>query len=261
MKRRAFLLWSMATILWLPFKSLATAWNKAAFDAVKGDDAMQQLHMDAVSPTADIEINLPPRAENGAIVQLAVNCHIAETESIAVFVAHNPTALIANISFYNGALPQFITRIKMAETSPVQVVAQAKQHYFSAVKTVEVLENGCGGSDSNVVSFESSMKMRAKLLPAPNPDNQVEVKAIITHPMQTGYAKDAEGRVVPAFFMQLVTLSLNDKPFIQMQLGTGISKNPYFTFQLSGAKLGDTVKLVWSDNRGNTGQGEIAVTT
>jgi sulfur-oxidizing protein SoxZ len=44
-----------------------------------------------------------------------------------------------------------------------------------------------------------------------------------------------------------------------MQLGTGISKNPYLTFKIKGAKLGDKVAITWHDNLGNTDSGEVAV--
>ncbi|MCW8901258.1 MAG: thiosulfate oxidation carrier complex protein SoxZ, partial [Gammaproteobacteria bacterium] len=30
------------------------------------------------------------------------------------------------------------------------------------------------------------------------------------------------------------------------------SKNPYLSFQFSGAKTGDTVELSWSDNNGDS---------
>jgi len=44
-----------------------------------------------------------------------------------------------------------------------------------------------------------------------------------------------------------------------MQWGTGISKNPYLTFHLKGAKVGDKIAVNWVDNLGNTGTGEVLV--
>jgi sulfur-oxidizing protein SoxZ len=46
----------------------------------------------------------------------------------------------------------------------------------------------------------------------------------------------------------------------EAQWGTGISKNPYLTFHLNHAKVGDLVVVTWTDNHGKTGRGEIAVT-
>ena len=102
--------------------------------------------------------------------------------------------------------------------------------------------------------MEANMKMRAKLT-----GDVTEVKVIISHPMETGRKKDDFGVLIPAHFIQLVTVTLNDKPVLEMQWGTGISKNPYLTFYLKGAKVGDKVAVTWFDNLGKTGAGEIAV--
>ena len=103
--------------------------------------------------------------------------------------------------------------------------------------------------------METNMKMRAKL------NGEVtEVKVIISHPMETGRKKDDAGQIIPAHFIQLVSATLNDKPVLEMQWGTGISKNPYLTFHLKGAKVGDKIAVTWHDNLGNTGVGEIIVT-
>jgi sulfur-oxidizing protein SoxZ len=102
--------------------------------------------------------------------------------------------------------------------------------------------------------MEANMKMRAKLS-----GDVTEVKVIISHPMETGRKKDDFGQLIPAHFIQAVTATLNDKPILEMQWGTGISKNPYLTFHLKGAKVGDKIVITWHDNLGNTGSGEIAV--
>lgn len=102
--------------------------------------------------------------------------------------------------------------------------------------------------------METNMKMRAKLT-----GEVTEVKVIISHPMETGRKKDDFGVLIPAHFIQLVTATLNDKPVLEMQWGTGISKNPYLTFHVKGAKLADKIIVTWFDNLGKTGTGEILV--
>lgn len=102
--------------------------------------------------------------------------------------------------------------------------------------------------------METAMKMRAKLL-----GDVTEVKVIISHPMETGRRKDDFDNLIPAHFIQLVTATLNGKTVLEMQWGTGISKNPYLTFYLKGAKVGEKVEVTWHDNLGQTGTGEIAV--
>ncbi len=103
------------------------------------------------------------------------------------------------------------------------------------------------------------MKMRAKLKGDTTSGGVTEVKVIISHPMETGRKKDDFGQLIPAHFIQLVTATLNNQPVLEMQWGTGISKNPYLTFYLKGAKVGDTISVTWHDNVGATATQDIAV--
>ena len=92
-----------ATALLLPLRAVAAIWNKSAFDATKLHEAEKSMAINGEIPSKDIDIIAPDRAENGAIVQLEVTSHIPNTEAIAVFVEKNPTALIGNFMFSNGA--------------------------------------------------------------------------------------------------------------------------------------------------------------
>ena len=100
-----------------------------------------------------------------------------------------------------------------------------------------------------------NMKMRAQLK-----GDIVEVKVLMSHPMETGRKKDDSGQLIAAHFVQLVTATLNGQVVLEAQWGTGISKNPYLTFRLKGAKLGDVIELTWHDNFGETAIQNIAVT-
>ncbi len=100
----------------------------------------------------------------------------------------------------------------------------------------------------------NDIKMRAVLK-----GDITEVKMLMTHPMETGRRKNDLDETVPAHFIQLVTATLNGKPVLEAQWGTGISKNPYLTFHLLGAKAGDTVAVTWHDNLGESGNAEIKI--
>lgn len=144
MRRRDFLLGLLSVIVLAPVNALAALWNKPAFESMQLAEATKHLNIDAEIPSQDIEIIAPERAENGAIVQVEVRSSIANTEAIAILVEKNPTPLIANFMFSNGAEPYVVTRIKMAETSEVKVIVKAGNQYFTHAKNVVVLENGCG---------------------------------------------------------------------------------------------------------------------
>ncbi len=240
---------------------MAAMWNKAAFDAEKLQTAKENLSINDEILSKDITIIAPDRAENGAIVQLEIEVNITDAEAIAIFVDKNPSPLIANVMLEKLSQAKLTTRIKMAETSEIKVIVKAGKQYFTASKTVQVVENGCGGGGSANEKFETSMKLRAKQKSLNNSKNLVtEIKAIIIHAMHTGRNKDDFGHLIPAHFIQLIDIALNGKPALQMQCGTGISKNPYLTFYLQGAKVGDKISLTWHDNLGKTDTGEIEVT-
>ena len=79
------------------------------------------------------------------------------------------------------------------------------------------------------------------------------VKALITHPMETGLRKDKKtGKKIPAHFIQTVSGKHNGKEVVVAEWGPAVSKNPYLSFQFAGAKAGDTVELTWSDNQGKS---------
>lgn len=99
-----------------------------------------------------------------------------------------------------------------------------------------------------------SIKMRAQLK-----GEITEIKVLMGHPMETGRRKNDLDETIPAHFIQLVTVTLNGKPVLEAQWGTGISKNPYLTFHVRGAKVGDKVAVTWHDNIGESNSSEIAV--
>jgi sulfur-oxidizing protein SoxZ len=88
----------------------------------------------------------------------------------------------------------------------------------------------------------------------------IEVLVLVTHPMETGLRKDkATGEVIPAHFIQELTVELNGKPMVSASLGIGVSENPLLGFRSKTAKNGDKVKVTWKDNKGETGTAEAVV--
>ena len=98
-------------------------------------------------------------------------------------------------------------------------------------------------------------KVRAQLR-----GNIATVKALITHPMETGLRKDKKtGKAIPAHFIQNLTVEHNGKSVLDALWGPAISANPYLSFKFSGAKAGDSVKLSWVDNKGEKSSHTVKV--
>lgn len=92
---------------------------------------------------------------------------------------------------------------------------------------------------------KSTIKMRAKLK-----DGVTTVKALMSHPMETGLRKDKKtGEPIPAHFIKEVVCTWNDQTVLTANWSGGVSKNPYLSFKFSGAAKGDEIKLSWTDNK------------
>ena len=77
----------------------------------------------------------------------------------------------------------------------------------------------------------------------------VEVKVLMSHIMETGQRKDASGNIVPAHFIQTVTVTCNGKTVLTAEWGPAGSKDPFMSFKFKGGKKGDKVTVTWTDTR------------
>ncbi len=100
-----------------------------------------------------------------------------------------------------------------------------------------------------------SIRIKAKAQGA-----EAEVKALITHPMETGQRVDAKTKAkIPAHWIQKLTVELNGKTVADVDLGVAVSKDPLIGVAVKGAKAGDKVKVSWSDNKGEKGGADATV--
>ena len=101
----------------------------------------------------------------------------------------------------------------------------------------------------------ASIKMRAKVS-----DGVSTIKALISHPMDTGLVKDKKtGKTIPAHFIQEVVCQHKGTTVITANWGAAISKNPYLSFKFKGAAAGDTVSLSWVDNTGEKDSADATI--
>ncbi|MCZ6802720.1 MAG: thiosulfate oxidation carrier complex protein SoxZ [Proteobacteria bacterium] len=84
-------------------------------------------------------------------------------------------------------------------------------------------------------------------------DGVTTVRAIIRHPMETGFRIINEtGELVPAHFINRVSVKHNNNIILSCDWSRAISKNPYLSFMFKGANIGDKLELAWKDNKNNT---------
>jgi sulfur-oxidizing protein SoxZ len=98
------------------------------------------------------------------------------------------------------------------------------------------------------------MKMRATLN-----GGVTEVRVLMSHPMETGQRKDADGKLLPMHFIQNVTVKVNGRTVMEGDTSQAVSRNPVFSFRLKGGAKGDKIEVSWLDNLGETNKTEAAI--
>lgn len=84
------------------------------------------------------------------------------------------------------------------------------------------------------------------------------VRMRMAHEMESGQRREG-GRLLPAWFIQEVTVALNGRAVLTAQWGPSVSKNPFLQFNLKGVKTGDKLAVSWVDNRGARRSDEVTV--
>jgi sulfur-oxidizing protein SoxZ len=89
--------------------------------------------------------------------------------------------------------------------------------------------------------------------------DKVTVRVLVSHEMETGMRKAADGKAVPALYIQNINAVHNGKTVMNAQWGTAVSKNPFIQFTFSGGKAGDKIAVTWVDNTGDKRTDEATI--
>jgi sulfur-oxidizing protein SoxY len=126
-------------------RAYALIWNESAFAAITAGEGMKIAGYENALDHPGLILTAPELAENGAVVPLEIESRIAGTQRIAIFVDANPNPMVAEFLFL-GDTPAYVsTRIKMASTSLVRVLAKTPSGVWQAAQPVKVTLGGCGG--------------------------------------------------------------------------------------------------------------------
>ena len=79
----------------------------------------------------------------------------------------------------------------------------------------------------------------------------ITVHSIISHPMDTGFFRDAEGDSIPAYFIKHVVVTYGGTEVARFEWTSGISRDPVVSFTLRADKEAP-LTMVWTDNKGAT---------
>jgi sulfur-oxidizing protein SoxZ len=90
---------------------------------------------------------------------------------------------------------------------------------------------------------------RVRLPAEAKPGEIIEIKALISHEMETGQRKDSAGNVIPRKIIKEFVVHFNGKTVFRAEWYPSISANPYQAFYFRATESG-TFDFIWHDDDG-----------
>lgn len=81
----------------------------------------------------------------------------------------------------------------------------------------------------------------------------VEVRTLVSHPMESGFRLDARGERIPQDIITSFTCRYLDQTVFEAEFGPGMAANPFLSFHFVARETGD-VTLSWTDQHGEAWQ-------
>ena len=97
----------------------------------------------------------------------------------------------------------------------------------------------------------------ARLNPAkPKAGEEFRLQVVAQHPNEPGTRRDAEGKLIPAKYINLVEVYFEGEKVAEARPGPSTSANPLYAFKFKAEKAGTfTIKL--KDKDGDTGEASV----
>lgn len=106
--------------------------------------------------------------------------------------------------------------------------------------------------------MSDDIKPRLRVPTSAKKGEVVEIKTLITHPMENGQRKDADGKIVPRLIVNALKVTYNDKPVMSVKLEPAIAANPYLSFYVKVEESG-TLKFTWTDDQNQSWNAESKI--
>lgn len=211
-----------------------------------------------------VRVVAPKRAEEAAVVPVTVyiSSEIANrAKRLSLIIDENPAPLAAAINFgtayrEGGDIGDrtIEVRVRLNDMSAVRAVLETDDgKLFAADQYV----TGAGGCTSTTLkdmdeAMASLGKTRLRVYDdATRGDAWRDLQVQIRHPNFSGMQIDTKTNTyLPAHFVERVDLTVDNRPFAQIESGMSVSENP--SFRMSFARHGRfAVKAVVRDTNGN----------
>ncbi len=93
-------------------------------------------------------------------------------------------------------------------------------------------------------------KPRVKVPKTASAGEAVTIKALVSHKMESGLRKDADGKNIPQMIINFFSASFNGEEVMNIDMSAAISTNPYIKFSFKVPETGD-LTFKWVDDNGD----------
>lgn len=128
----------------LPMGELLAQGGRVGFHSQGFASTLRALGLSTPRASAELVLEAPDIAENGAAVSLSLSCRAAGLRRLYLLAEKNPVSLLAWFEFSEALEPRLGTQIRLSESQLVQGIAQlADGRLLLAQKEVKVTLGGC----------------------------------------------------------------------------------------------------------------------
>lgn len=202
-----------------------------------------------------LDLDLPEHTDAGSSVPLTIRIPAAMTEADYPRVVHvlahlNPTVHVLSAWFTpQSGRAEFSTRIRLERTQTVTAVAQMNDgRHIRIDRDISVSFGACAqiGTGTNDDIFSFAPVSRVSVPPTASPGEVVPVRALISHPMETGLRYDAFQEWVRQRIISRFGCTYGGNEIFRVRLYPAIATNPYFLFYARAGKSGN-FEFSWFD--------------
>jgi sulfur-oxidizing protein SoxZ len=87
----------------------------------------------------------------------------------------------------------------------------------------------------------------------------IEIKTLISHPMETGFRRTQLGAPIPRDIIRLFVCTYNSTEVFRAELHPAIAANPFIVFSTVATESG-TIAFHWSGDNGFSAKESVAIT-
>lgn len=195
-----------------------------------------------------IKLETPPRAEDAAIMPVAIRAQFDQTkdrfiERVWLIVDKNPSPISAEFAFtQDSGRADIETRIRVEEYSFVRAIARTNDGKLHMVANFVKASGGCSapaGKDAEIAKANMG-KMRLTLEGVVQKGRPTVAQLMISHPNDSGLAMDQLTRTyAPPHFVRRVEVKYAGKLVFSGDVDFSISENPNFRFNFAPQAKGD----------------------